>query len=395
MTRVLEAPDGAEPSARRDGETVLSNARLVTPEGVRPGALLIRDGRIADLSGATAVRGAEDMEGDLLAPGLVELHTDNLEGHMEPRPGVRWPQAAAVVAHDAEFASVGVTTVFDAVRVGSVLSFRKANYGAYAREAADAILRLKREGALRISHLLHLRAEICSETLLEEMDAFGPEDGIRIVSLMDHTPGFRQFRDVEKLRAYHEGRYGRANMDFDAYLAFLADLKAKVGPEHEAGAVARAKALGATLASHDDTDAAHPAVSAAHGARIAEFPTTREAAEASRAHGLAVLMGAPNLLRGGSHSGNVAAAELAEAGLLDILSSDYAPSSLLMGALRLGELWGDVARGFATVTSAPAAATGLDDRGRLAPGLRADLVRVADRFEAPVVRGLWVAGRRV
>jgi alpha-D-ribose 1-methylphosphonate 5-triphosphate diphosphatase len=390
MSHALTAPQ----DAARAEETVLANARLVTPEGVRLGALLIRDGTIADISGATAVRGAEDLEGDLLAPGLVELHTDNLEGHLEPRPGVRWPQAAAVVAHDAELASVGVTTVFDAIRVGAVLSFKRANYGRYAREAADTILRLKRGGALRITHLLHLRAEICSETLLEELDEFGPEDDVRIVSLMDHTPGHRQFRDVEKLRAYHEGKRG-PGLDFDEYLAFLTDLKAKVGPDHEAGAVARAKALGATLASHDDTEREHPAVSAARGARIAEFPTTLEAAEASREHGLAIMMGAPNLLRGGSHSGNVAAAELAEAGLLDVLSSDYAPSSLLMGAIRLGELWGDLARGFATVTSAPAEATGLTDRGRLAPGLRADLVRVADRFEAPVVRGLWVAGRRV
>ena len=375
-------------------ETVLADARLVLPDGVRRGAVLVRDGVIADVSEGTALPGAESLDGDLLAPGLIELHTDNLEGHMQPRPGVHWPKPAAVVAHDAELASVGVTTVFDAIRVGSVISYRKASYGRYAREAVDAILDLKRRGALRITHLLHLRAEICSETLLEEMDEFTPEDDVRIVSLMDHTPGFRQFRDVSKLRVYYEGKHG-AGFDFDGYMAFLGELSARVRPEHEVGAVARARTLGATLASHDDTDAAHPAASAAHGARIAEFPTTREAAEASRAHGLAVLMGAPNLLRGGSHSGNVAAAELAEAGLLDILSSDYAPASLLMGAMALGELHGDLAAGFATVTATPAAATGLTDRGRLVPGLRADLVRVADRFGTPVTRGVWVAGRRV
>ena len=376
-------------------ETVFADARLVLDDEVAAGSLRVVDGVIADVATGPTRAGTEDCEGDLLAPGLIELHTDNLERHLEPRPGVAWPREAAVIAHDAEFAANGVTTLFDAIRVGSVLTFRRTSYGRYAREAADAILSLKRAGALRIEHFIHLRAEMCSETLLAEMDEFGPEDEIRLVSLMDHTPGFRQFRDVEKLRQYHDGRGRRQAVSFDEYIAFLADLSSRVGPRHEAGAVARAKALGAVLASHDDTEAGHVATSAAHGARIAEFPTTREAAEASRAHGLAVMMGAPNLLRGGSHSGNVAASELAEAGLLDILSSDYAPSSLLMGAVKLGEAAGNLAAGLRTVTRAPAEAAGLADRGRLAPGLRADLVRISTAHAAPITRGTWVAGRRV
>ncbi|OYZ99465.1 MAG: phosphonate metabolism protein PhnM, partial [Rhodobacterales bacterium 17-64-5] len=107
------------------------------------------------------------------------------------------------------------------------------------------------------------------------------------------------------------------------------------------------------------------------------------------------MMGGPNLIRGGSHSGNVAAKDLAEAGLLDILSSDYVPSSLLSGALLLGDLWGDVARGIATVTTAPTRATGLDDRGALKVGLRADVIRVARVGRAAALRGVWVAGQRV
>lgn len=389
----VQEPAMTAPRRAAPPETVLRNARLVTPDGLRPGALKITGDRIADISEGSAL--GEDMEGDLLAPGLVELHTDNLERHLEPRPGVAWPIEAAVIAHDAEFAANGVTTLFDAIRIGSVVSIRKGGFGRYARGAADAILGLKRQGALRIDHHLHLRAEICSETLLAEMDEFTPDDDIRLVSLMDHTPGFRQFRDVEKLRQYHEGKQARHGLDFDEYLAFLTDLSTRVAPDHEAGAVARAKALGAVLASHDDTDPAHVIASARHGARIAEFPTTHEAAQASRDHGLAVMMGAPNLLRGGSHSGNVAASDLAAEGLLDILSSDYAPSSLLMGAVRLGEIAGDLSAGFRTVTQAPAEAAGLTDRGRLEPGLRADLIRVRVGFAAPVVRGVWVGGVRV
>lgn len=379
-------------------EVVLANARLVLGTEVVEGAVVLRDGRIAAIDQGrvrAGLAGVEDLGGDLLVPGLIELHTDNLERHFQPRPGVHWPRAAAVIAHDAELASVGITTVFDAIRVGSVSSFEKSAYVKYAREATDAINALKREGALKISHLLHLRAEICSETLVDELAEFGTEDEVRIVSLMDHTPGFRQFRDIGQLKKYHMGKHGRTQAEFDEYMQFLGELSGRVAATHEAEAVAAARAWGSTIASHDDTDVAHVAASARHGARIAEFPTTIEAARACREHGIAVMMGAPNLLRGGSHSGNVAAADLAAEGLLDILSSDYVPGALLLAAAKLGEMTGDLAAGFATVARAPARAAGLADRGEIAVGLRADLVRVSLAHSAPVTRGMWVAGVRV
>jgi alpha-D-ribose 1-methylphosphonate 5-triphosphate diphosphatase len=308
---------------------------------------------------------------------------------------VRWPEAAAILAHDAELAGAGITTVFDALRVGSLREGGRAGYARYARPLASGIDRLRRAGALRISHRLHLRAETCSETLAEELDEFGPEDRVGIVSLMDHTPGQRQFTDVGKLRDYALGRRALTEAEFQAHLAWRIGLTERNGARHEAATVAAARRLGATLANHDDTTAAQVAASAAHGARLAEFPTTLEAAAACRAHGIAVMMGAPNLIRGGSHSGNVAAEALAAAGLLDILSSDYAPASLLLGAVRLGESLGDLAAGIAAVTAAPAQAAGLADRGRIAPGLRADLVRFRLEDGLPSPRGVWVAGTRV
>lgn len=378
------------------GETILANATLVLPDETLTGALVVSDGLIAAIDpGAGVPAGALDLAGDLLAPGLVELHTDNLERHLQPRPGVHWPPAAAVVAHDAELAGCGVTTVFDALRVGSLVSGGKAGYRRYARGVASEIVALHRAGALRIRHRLHLRAEICSETLEEELGEFGPEDRVGIVSLMDHTPGQRQFTDVAQLRAYVQGKHGMDEAEFAAHIARLTDLAARLGARHEAVAVAAARRLGAVLASHDDATAEQVAVSAGHGARIAEFPTTARAARACRANGVAVMAGAPNLLRGGSHSGNVAAAALAGEGLLDILSSDYAPASLLLAAVRLGLERGDMAAGFATVTAAPARAAGLADRGRLAPGLKADLVRVRLQDALPLLRGVWVAGARV
>jgi alpha-D-ribose 1-methylphosphonate 5-triphosphate diphosphatase len=376
-------------------EMILANATLVLPGETRTGSLRIKDGEITDMAeGAGVPAGAVDCGGDFVSPGLIELHTDNLERHIQPRPKVDWPHAAAIIAHDAELAGTGITTVFDAMRVGSIKA-KEARYGQYARSLASELLELRAKDALKISHFLHLRAEVCSETLVEELNAFGDEDRVGLVSLMDHTPGQRQFRDISKLEAYVKGKHG---FDDDAFLQHIANLKTMrdtYGDLHEVAAVKAAKRFGAVLASHDDTTEDQVAVSAAHGIRLAEFPTTVEAARACHAHDIQVMMGAPNLIRGGSHSGNVAAQELAELDLLDIVSSDYVPAALLLAAARLGEIWGDMARGLATVTSAPAKAVGLEDRGRLEIGKRADLIRFAMRAGVPALQGVFARGQRV
>ncbi|MGR3805058.1 alpha-D-ribose 1-methylphosphonate 5-triphosphate diphosphatase [Marinibacterium profundimaris] len=377
-------------------DVILANARLVLADETVTGALVIRNGEIAAIDqGATVSRGAVDCEGDYLAPGLIEVHTDNLERHMKPRPRVAWPLDPAILAHDAELASTGITTVFDALRVGSIPTGSRAPYGKYARDLSSKILAMREKGVFRISHFLHLRAEICSETLIEELAEFTPEDRVGIVSLMDHMPGQRQFSDISKYQEYMSGKYGLTQAEFDDHVESLYALHARLGADNEAAAVAEGKRLGAALASHDDTTVEQVEVSAGHGVRLAEFPTTVEAAAASRDAGIAVIMGAPNVVRGGSHSGNVAAMDLAKAGLLDILSSDYVPFSLLTGAVQLGQEWDDMARGLATVTDAPARATGLTDRGRLAPGLRADLVRFRLADGHPVPLATWSRGRRV
>ncbi|MBB96488.1 MAG: phosphonate metabolism protein PhnM [Rhodobacteraceae bacterium] len=377
-------------------DVVLANATLVLADECVTGSLLIRDGQIAEIDqGASVPRGAVDCGGDHLAPGLIEVHTDNLERHMKPRPKVAWPLEPAILAHDAELASTGITTVFDALRVGSIPTGSRAPYGKYARDLSRHILDMRARGVFRISHFLHLRAEICSETLIEELAEFTADDRVGIVSLMDHMPGQRQFRDISKYQDYMVGKYGLSQEEFDLHVGELYDLHDRLGGPNEAAAVAEGKRLGAVLASHDDTTAGQVDVSAGHGVRLAEFPTTVEAAQASREAGIAVIMGAPNVVRGGSHSGNVAAKDLAEAGLLDILSSDYVPFSLLTGAVQLGRLWGDMARGMAAVTGAPARATGLTDRGELAVGRRADLVRFRVDMDHPVPVATWSRGQRV
>ena len=376
-------------------ETILANAKLILEDEVVTGSLVLRDGRIAAIDTGKAVPpGAMDCAGDYLAPGLIELHTDNLERHISPRPRVPWPHGPAILAHDRELAGCGITTVFDAMRVGSIPS-GKSRHQKYARALSTELLALRTQGVLKISHFLHLRAEICSETLTDELGEFTPDDRVGIVSLMDHTPGQRQFRDMAKMRAYVMGKNNFSDADFDEHVARLQDLQARLGAKHEAAAVAEGVRLGAVLASHDDTTAPQVATSAGHGVAVAEFPTTVEAAQACRDHGIAIIMGAPNLVRGGSHSGNVAAADLAKHDLLDILSSDYVPAALLMSSVQLGDIWGDMARGIATVTANPARHVGLEDRGVLAVGKRADVVRFAHVDGIAVARQAWSQGVQV
>ncbi|KQI73885.1 phosphonate metabolism protein PhnM [Loktanella sp. 5RATIMAR09] len=373
----------------------LANAQLVLADQVITGSVTIEQGIICDISeGDHIPAGALDCAGDLVIAGLVELHTDNVERHIEPRPAVDWPHLPALIAHDAELASTGITTVFDALRVGSIHS-GKARYSDYARKLANELLAARAAGFFKISHFLHLRAEICSETLLEELAAFRPEDRVGIVSLMDHTPGQRQFRDLTVLKTYVGKKRGLNDAEFDAHVANLLDLQDRFGAKHETGAVTEAMRLGAVLASHDDTTADHVGTSAGNGVGFAEFPTTREAAAACRTHGIAVMMGAPNLIRGGSHSGNVAAEELAKAGLLDIVSSDYVPSALLLSAFRLADIWDDLPRAIATVTTNPAKAVRLQDRGALKTGLRGDVLRVRKIGQTPLLRGVWSQGNKV
>lgn len=380
----------------QNDEIILSNANIILKDEVIHGSVFVKEGKIADIGqGMVVPKGAVDCKGDYISAGLVELHTDNLERHMQPRPGVKWPMKAAILSHDAELASVGITTVFDALRVGSITTDKKSKYEKYARVVATDIVNMHAKDQLRVSHFIHLRAEVCTETLLEEMGEFTTDDRIGIVSIMDHTPGQRQFRDLSKMEEYLVGKYSMSKQDVLEHFDKLYSLRDQYGVAHEAGAARIGKELGAVLASHDDTTLKDVETSAQKGVRIAEFPTTLEAGQECHNRNIAVMMGAPNLLRGGSHSGNVAAHELAAAGVLKILSSDYAPSSLLMAAVRLGLETGDMAQGLRTVTVTPARATGLNDRGRICQGLRADLIRFNLVSNLPSIKGVWRQGHRI
>ena len=360
------------------------------------GCVRIVDGRIDDVSStSSSAAGAVDCEGDFLIPGLVELHTDNLERHLQPRPGVEWPRRAALSAHDGEFVSVGVTTILDALRVGSM---REEGIGNYAPQVAEAVRALARLGLLKADHYIHLRCEVCSPNLVDEFDSVSldgrPDPLIRMISIMDHTPGQRQFADVSKLKEYYQGKHGWSDERMAAFMIEAKRLQEEWATPNLAALVGRAEAAAFAVASHDDATETHVEESVAAGASIAEFPTTLEAARASRSAGLKILMGAPNLLRGLSHSGNVSALDLAQEGLVDILSSDYAPSALMLAAFKLAEETDyGLPRAIACVTKTPAAAVGLEDRGAVVVGQRADLARVYRAERLCVTRAAWARGR--
>ena len=376
-------------------ETTLSNCKLVLADEVISGSLVMNGDKISGFDHGTAHKSSYDLDGDYLIPGLVELHTDHLEVHYNPRPGVNWPAVSAVIAHDAQIAGAGITTVFDALRAGT---FDPGDLSAKDGEKLSrAITQAQGNGQLRAEHFIHLRCEMpCEDTVdcAKRTAAAGP---VHLISIMDHTPGARQFTSLDKFREYYLGKKMILPEKIEAYIVERQQLQVRYVPTNKAAILALAREYGISILSHDDATAAHVDEAVADGVAISEFPTTAESAFAARDNGLKILMGAPNLIRGGSHSGNISTEEVARAGLLDIMSSDYVPVSLLAAAFELPRRVETISlpQALAIVSKNPAAAAGLNDRGEIAIGKRADLVQVHVSQGHPVVRRVWSRGRRV
>src|SRR5881392_2068687 len=382
-------------SSRSD--ILIGNARIVLADRViERGWVACADCRIAEIGEGDAPGTSEDAGGDLVMPGLIELHTDHLEAHYVPRPKVFWDPIAAVVSYDGQLATSGITTVLDSLRVWREDGAEEVD--GRAGVLAHAIASARDANLLRSDHFLHLRCEIPMPSVVEEAKELIGRPDVRLMSLMDHTPGQRQFRNEANLRDYYRGKGPGMT---DAELDILFERRFVYQKAHAASnmreIVALAHQYEIPLASHDDTTDENVTDAIRDRVSVAEFPTTMEAARGLHQAGIGILMGAPNVVRGGSHSGNIAAVDLAREGLLDILSSDYIPSSLLMAALQLPQRVPaiDLASAIRTVTKTPAEAVGLADRGEIAIGKRADLIRVHVARDVPVVRNVWREGHRV
>lgn len=382
---------------RQDDEialgTRLVNARIVLDHEVAEGDLAIAGGLIVE--GRNAGAPEIDLDGDYLVPGLIDLHTDNIEHHFHPRPGVSWPSAmAAALTHDWQILGAGITTVLDSLSIGDYDTAGKRT--AMLHNAIGGVEAARAAGLLKADHYFHFRCELSDPGLLPIIEAHIGNPYVRLLSMMDHTPGQRQWHDLELYRRFRQKKNNEVWSDeaFAAYMADRLEKQEEFVPKARAiiGKAGRERQI--VMASHDDTTIADVEQSHGDGITISEFPTTIEAAKRARELGQRIVMGSPNVVLGGSHSGNVGAMQLADAGLLDVLTSDYVPASLLHAAFVLADKTGDLPSAAATVTSAPAALVGMTDRGRIAPGLRADLLRVRVVDGLPVVTSIWAAGRR-
>jgi alpha-D-ribose 1-methylphosphonate 5-triphosphate diphosphatase len=375
-------------------EKIYTNYRLQLPDEEVVGTLVVRDGLIADIQPDVTFTG-QDGQGDYLMPGLIELHTDNLERCMSPRPGIQWPMESAVVFHDRQLVSAGVTTVYDAIALGDVFptSLRMTHFGGMI----DALHQGQLAGRFAADHRLHLRCEVSYKDVLAVTEDYIDNPLLSLISLMDHTPGQRQFVNIEKYKEYYTGKHGVPASKMEAYIQQRQLEQQQYGEENTVNLVKLAKSKNVAIASHDDATAAHVQEAIENGATIAEFPTTLEAAAEAHKQRLNVLMGAPNIVLGGSHSGNISAMELMQKNQVDILSSDYAPHSLLQAIFIIAQKMAKpLYEAMKLVTRNPANAVNLfHDRGSLEVGKRADLITVHDDGIVPRLTSVIVQGRRV
>jgi len=375
-------------------ETVLTNARLVLGDSVLDGSIAMNGSRIAAIDpGRCDAAGALDMDGDFLIPGVVDVHTDNLERQVQPRSNARWPSRSAMLAHDAQCAAAGVTTVLDALCIGD-LGFDSDRIRTFQDAVVD-LDALADTGLLKSEHFLHLRCEVPAQDVLTLFDPVADHERVRMISLMDHSPGVGQYADMDFYRALRR-RDGTQDDNIERRIIELQDQRARLRTPNRRALLDRVTGRDVALASHDDRTEEEIAENARDGIRISEFPVTMLAAKAAKAHGMTVIAGAPNIVRGGSHSGNVSAAEMVRAGAVDAFASDYVPASLVEAAFLCVEQTAiTLSEAVGLITERPARMAHLPDRGRLAPGLRADLVRVRLHQGLPVVRQVWRAGERV
>jgi alpha-D-ribose 1-methylphosphonate 5-triphosphate diphosphatase len=365
-------------------EFEIFSRRAVLSDSCAPAQIRIADGLIEAVSPqAEASEGAIDWGDDLLIPGLIDIHTDNLEKHYQPRPGAMWDDVGAIMAHDGQCASAGITTVFDSLSLHG--NRNGLDRGAAVPFMIAAIEDADKDGLLRVDHLLHLRCEATNEELMERLAPYIDSPRLKMLSLMDHRPGQRQLHQKSP-----------TPLDDDEHVVRVYDEDLCARNRADVAQIARER--GIALAAHDDATPDHVDEAIMHGCTIAEFPVTVVAAELSRQKDMLIVMGGPNFVRGRSNSGNLSAQQTAELDLLDILASDYIPLSMIRSAFMLTEApfgW-SLPRAIATVTSAPARSAGLSDRGSIAAGLRADLVRVAHRHGGwPKPLEVWAQGARV
>ena len=386
-------------------------AQVYLPGEIAETNVTIAEGQIVEIGGP-AMGEVIDARGMFLAPALIDVHGDAFERQLMPRPGVFIPVEAAVLETDRQLASNGIATAYHSVTLGFEPGLRSASHG---REVMEALIALSPR--LTVDNRVQLRWETFATEALDVVDwamngpigtslAFNDHLSMAMRGfdtkiqdrLFEHNPDFTLADlDDPKLAMRWSKQVARSGLAVDEYMALVRRVWARRPQVVETitALAARARDLGVPMLSHDDTQAETRAFYRALGATASEFPMTMSPAEDARAHGDTIIFGAPNAVRGGSHIGSLGAGDMVEAGLCDVLASDYYYPSMLAAVDRLDrEKRADRLTLWSLISSGPARAMKLTDRGEISPGKRADLVLVDwPEGHMPAVRGTWVAGR--
>lgn len=369
----------------------LSDFRIVLPGRViERGSIFIEDGFIREIVERPVSGAALYGDGRILLPGFIDMHGDMIEREIEPRPNVSMPMELGLRDLDRKLAGSGITTAYAA------LSFSPTSTYGHLRsyEHTSAMIRglHAMKDRLLVDHRIHARFEITFPKALEVIDELIREGTVDLISLTDHTPGQGQYRNIERVVQRTVAEKGVSPEEAAIIVARRIEDRSRPAEELAATLARISKTCHAHnvhLASHDDDTVAKVEIMAQLGVAISEFPVTEEAARAAHAHGLSNAMGAPNALRGESYSGNLSAREAHRQGLLDILAADYHPSAILPAVLELAKADPEGLAGATRLSAANAAqALGLDDRGTIEIGKRADLVIADDTGIGHVVATL-------
>ncbi|MGX5847421.1 alpha-D-ribose 1-methylphosphonate 5-triphosphate diphosphatase [Mesorhizobium sp. PL10] len=375
----------------------LSEFEIVLRDRTIPsGAIRIENGRIAEIRNEPVENADISGGGRLLLPGFIDMHGDMVEKEVEPRLGVHVPMQIGIAELDKKLASCGITTAYAALSfIGASITSGVQRSEDHTSAIIDTIAGMKDH--LLVDHRIHARFEVTFTQAVPMLQKLMDAGRLHLISLMDHTPGQGQYRDVELYIARIAKERGMSVAQASEVVGHR--MAGREGQGDVLNALqdlsARAQANGVALASHDDDTLEKVELVHGLGATLSEFPVTLEAAQEARRLAMHTVMGAPNALRGQSYSGNLSARQAYEAGLLDMLASDYHPASILPAVLGLAELRdGGLVTAAALTSANPATALGLADRGAIEPGLLADLV-IADRRPVARVRATLRAGRMI
>lgn len=360
----------------------LIGAEVLGPQGLHRDGVSFVDGVIVDALVGRSV----DLSGYLVLPGIVDVHGDGFERHLAPRRGAMKQMAEGLIAVEAELAANGITTA-------TLAQFVSWEGGVRSLEFAEQVFSNLRDVAPAM--VTDLRGQLRFETyqldLYDDLPAMMEAWGLRYVVFNDHLPHDRLQEGRQPRRLVSQALKARRSPE--KHLAMMQAMEAR-SEEVPAALDALCKALaakGITMGSHDDTTPEGRAIWAARGATVAEFPETLAAAEAAAETGSIVVMGAPNVVRGGSHNLNLSAIDLIAMGYCDALASDYHYPSARRAALMLWQNgMRDLNGAWGLVSAGPAAVLGLKDRGVLEAGKRADIVvldRETLRVAATLVQG--------